>query len=748
MGIISSIGSTVDETLHALQNRYSNMHPVRRFDTTLKHIPVCEVPYSNEELRSRLPFLHSGKIYSRTSLLGLIAAHQAVKSLFPSTRRTGLVSATTVGGMDYNEAHWDAISSGQVDKDTMELLDCAGSTQQIAASLGISDYVTTVSTACSSSANAIIAGARMIHSGRIDRALVGGTDSLTRFALNGFNSLEILSPTGCKPFDANRDGVTLGEGAAYLVLESSETADPDTILCELIGYANTSEAYHQTASSPDGEGAILSIRQALASAGLNPGDIDYINAHGTGTLVNDLSEGRAIETVFGNAIPPVSSTKAYTGHTLAAAGVIEAVISILAIRQSLLFPNTGFETPMLELSFAPRISLRKTEIRNVLSNSFGFGGNNASLIFSKTASDSKNRAHHCKLREKKPETPVIATTTKAYVNAFGLISPQPTTAEGDFLFNCLYDGSANCLRCIEPDYKKLIHPVQLRRISRILKLGLGAAQICLNNGGDIRPDAIVVGTGLACVNELETFLQSVLNENEQSLSPIPFINSSHNTVAAQISRMLKTQSYNNTYCHRGSSFESALVDALMLINGREAGHVLLGGIDEISEHYLTLLAGIGETVMTGEGAGFFLLGKTSNPRTYACITAAKTFYYPKSAPLPEQEICAFLDENRLSPDSIDTLVLGLNGNPDDDRIYRHWAKNVFPSASQLVSYKYLCGEYMTAGSFALALTACAIREGRFPESCLLDKALSCKPERVLILNHYRQQNYSFVLLEK
>ncbi|MDR2621455.1 MAG: beta-ketoacyl-[acyl-carrier-protein] synthase family protein [Dysgonamonadaceae bacterium] len=383
IGIISSMGSTVDEMLHALKNRYSGMHPVHRFDTALKDIPVCEVRYSNEELRSRLPFLQTGKIYSRTSLLGLVAAHQAVQSVH-SAGRMALVSATTAGGMDYNEAHWKDISGGHVSKDVVELLDCADSTQQIAASLGISDYVTTVSTACSSSANAIISGARMILNGLVDKVLVGGTDSLTRFALNGFNSLEILSPTGCKPFDAARNGVTLGEGAAYLLLESSETADRDTVLCELKGYANTNEAYHQTASSPDGEGAILSIRQALSSAGLNPGDIDYINAHGTGTLINDLSEGRAIETVFGNAIPPVSSTKAYTGHTLAAAGAIEAVISILSIRQGLLFPNIGFEKQMPELSFLPNTSLRKAGIRNVLSNSFGFGGSNASLIFSKT----------------------------------------------------------------------------------------------------------------------------------------------------------------------------------------------------------------------------------------------------------------------------------------------------------------------------------------------------------------------------
>jgi 3-oxoacyl-[acyl-carrier-protein] synthase-1 len=735
MGIISSMGSTVEETFHTLKKQYSGMNPVQRFDTALKNVPVREVPYSNEELRSRLPFLQPGKVYSRTSLLGLIAAHQAIQSHSTTpSNKMGLVSATTVGGMDYNEAHWKSISTGEVSKDITELLDCADSTQQIAASLGISGYVTTVSTACSSSANAIIVGARMILNGLVDKVLVGGTDSLTRFALNGFNSLEILSPTGCKPFDASRNGVTLGEGAAYLVLESSETADPDTILCELKGYANTSEAYHQTASSPDGEGAILSIRQALASAGLNPKDIDYINAHGTGTLINDLSEGRAIETVFGSAIPPVSSTKAYTGHTLAAAGAIEAVISIVAIRHGLLFPNIGFERQMPELSFVPNISLREADIRNVLSNSFGFGGSNASLIFSGITPE---------ITPQPPEGGVGAV----YINAIGLISPQPT-AEGDFLFNYSHTGAIR-LHCIEPDYKKLINPIQLRRMSRILKLGLGAAQICLNNGENVCPDAILVGTGLACVNELETFLQSVLDGNEQSLSPIPFINSSHNTVAAQISRMLKNQSYNNTYCHRGSSFESALIDAIMLINRQEAANVLLGGIDEISEHYLSILDRIGETAVAGEGAGFFVLSAKPNAHTYACIKTAKTFYLPGAFfENIADSIITFLNDNHLSPDSIDTLVLGLNGNPDDDRIYHQLTEKVFPVTVQRVSYKPLCGEYMTSGSFALALAAHAIRQGNFPDSCILNKEISRKPERVLIFNHYRQQNYSLVLLER
>ncbi|MDR2847488.1 MAG: beta-ketoacyl-[acyl-carrier-protein] synthase family protein [Bacteroidales bacterium] len=385
LGTISAIGWSVAEMLVALQTQRSGMGGIQRFDTGLPHIPVCEVQQDNSDLLKMLPrYVDKSKDYSRTCLLGMMAACEAMQgshSAVPADR-ISIVGATTVAGMDYNEQYYKELEQGKVNPYWVELLDCADATQQIAAAMGIFANVTTVSTACSSSANAIIAGARMIRTGLADKVLVGGADALTRFTMNGFNTLQILSPTGCKPFDAHRNGVTLGEGAAYLLLESEATALSDDIQCELSGYGSTSDAYHQTSSSPDGAGAVMAIRKALSTAGLAPEDIDYINAHGTGTEVNDLSEGRAVETVFGAKIPPISSTKGYTGHTLAAAGAIEAVISSLSLREKLLFPNIGFENAMPELSFIPNTQLRSADIRHVMSNSFGFGGNNVSLIFS------------------------------------------------------------------------------------------------------------------------------------------------------------------------------------------------------------------------------------------------------------------------------------------------------------------------------------------------------------------------------
>jgi 3-oxoacyl-[acyl-carrier-protein] synthase-1 len=285
--------------------------------------------------------------------------------------------------MDLNEQYYKSLLENAEHKQVIGLLDSADCTEKVAAFFGIRHHVTTISTACSSSANAVMLGARLIRNKHLQRVLVGGTDSLTKFTLNGFNALEIISPSGCRPFDRNRNGLTIGEGAAALVLESEECADPGRIICEVSGYANVNEAYHATASTADGFGAILAMNRALESASLNASDISYINAHGTGTEINDLSEGIAIDKVFGSHIPPVSSTKAFTGHTLGAAGAVEAVFFGMAIRDQIVLPGMNFTDPMPELSFQPRLKVEPRRIIHVMSNSFGFGGSNTTLIFSK-----------------------------------------------------------------------------------------------------------------------------------------------------------------------------------------------------------------------------------------------------------------------------------------------------------------------------------------------------------------------------
>ena len=212
-----------------------------------------------------------------------------------------------------------------------------------------------------------------------DYVVAGGTDALCRFTLNGFNSLSILDRERCRPFDATRAGLNLGEGAGYLVL-THERPGMRTY-CRLTGYANANDAYHQTASSQTGEGAYRAMAGALAQSGLRC--VDYINVHGTATPNNDLTEGTALRRLFGGQVPPFSSTKGYTGHALAAAGGIEAVLAVLAITHGLRYGNPGFAEPIPELGLRPVARTQEADVRSVLSNSFGFGGNCCSLIFAK-----------------------------------------------------------------------------------------------------------------------------------------------------------------------------------------------------------------------------------------------------------------------------------------------------------------------------------------------------------------------------
>lgn len=386
-GIISCLGDHTLSALQAMLSGKSGVRPLSRIESVLRGVyPAGEITYGQEQLMMMAGVLPA-EGFSRNALLGIIAAREAaVQSGIDKNTylRTGLISATTVGGMDQCEFYYQDFLENDSKNAFIDSYDCADSTEKIAVILGISDFVTTISTACSSAANALMLGARMIRTGKLDRVVAGGCESLTRFHLNGFNALKILDKDVSKPFDKNRAGINLGEGAAYLVLESETCAvkTGNEILCELAGWGNSCEAFHQTASSPDGLGPYLAMKQALEVAGLTPEDIVYINAHGTGTDNNDLSEGLAIQRLFGSRIPHVSSTKPFTGHTTSAAGSAEAILSVLSIRNHLIWPNLNFNEKIPELDFEPvRKLITDINVETVMSNSFGFGGNDTSLVF-------------------------------------------------------------------------------------------------------------------------------------------------------------------------------------------------------------------------------------------------------------------------------------------------------------------------------------------------------------------------------
>jgi 3-oxoacyl-(acyl-carrier-protein) synthase len=276
-------------------------------------------------------------------------------------------------------------SKRRIPMDAMFSHEGANALDRLAQYFGLGGPTLSFMTACSSGANAIGLAAQRIARGQCEIMLAGGADSLSRIAFYGFHSLQVVSPDGPRPFDRDRKGMTVGEGAGMLVLESLDHARKRgaPVLALLSGFGHSCDAHHLTAPHPEGAGAIAAMREALSGVGLAATDIGYVNAHGTATQDNDKTEAKAIATVFGPAAVPVSSTKRVFGHTLAAAGAIEAVLSVRALQRKVLPGNLGLNHPLddakLDLITQPR---KSPHLRHVMSNSFGFGGNNAALVFS------------------------------------------------------------------------------------------------------------------------------------------------------------------------------------------------------------------------------------------------------------------------------------------------------------------------------------------------------------------------------
>jgi 3-oxoacyl-(acyl-carrier-protein) synthase len=388
-GIITSIGKNAEENFQSLVKGRYGFGPLEVLNTIHRQsLSACEIKLEDQEL-CKLTGVPLREGFTRTALLGLVSLQEAIQSaaLSPDeVRSSGLISATTTGGIREFEKYYYELMDPDQQGDFVRFTDTATSgehCERMADSIGIKRYLGTVSTACSSSANALMHGAQLIKNNKLERVICGGTEALSKFTVNGFNALMILDKDHCRPFDITRKGLNLGEGAAYIVLESEAEVGRKKRkpIAELKGYGNANDAFHQTASSPDGAGAFSAMKKAISSAHLQPDDVDYINAHGTATENNDLSEGLGMKRLFGNDIPYFSSTKPYTGHTLAAAGSVEAAYCLMAIKHEVIWPNLNYKNIMPELGIEPVTVLKKEmTLKNVLSNSFGFGGNTSSLL--------------------------------------------------------------------------------------------------------------------------------------------------------------------------------------------------------------------------------------------------------------------------------------------------------------------------------------------------------------------------------
>ena len=380
VGIWTAAGKGIAANRAALEAGESGLGKLRLFDSPrCGHLPVAQVADLDEK--------------PRTVSLGREALRQALEhaglttdfprlGLTPGSLRIGLALGTCVGGMPETETAVAQMFAGETfDEGVWNRHECGFVTHALATEFALTGPVTTLSTACSSSAQAIAHAADLLEVGAADIMVAGGADALCRLTLNGFASLLNVSAEGCRPFDVERDGMSLGEGAAFLVLEKADSAARRgaTPLAVLAGHGNSCDSHHATAPHPDGLGAEAAMRAALQSAGLPASAVNYVNSHGTGTVENDRAEGRALRRLFGTDVPAVSSTKRIFGHTLGASGAVEAVACILALQAGFLPGDPGLRTTDPACEIEPLRTTVRSSARVVLSNSFGFGGNNSSL---------------------------------------------------------------------------------------------------------------------------------------------------------------------------------------------------------------------------------------------------------------------------------------------------------------------------------------------------------------------------------
>ena len=567
-GIISAIGLNKQEVLQSLQEGRTGIGEMKYLQSVHHELPVGEVDLSNEQMKEMLG-IHPRQMMSRTSLMGMLAIDQALKEAHVDvvnlkTRkpdgkplRIVLVSGTTVGGMDITELCFDQLEN-QTNLEFLQHHDCGKCTQLMADHFGIFDEVTTLSTACSSAANAIMLGARLLKAGEADLVVAGGTEALSRFHLNGFNSLMILDHEPCRPFDTTRAGLNLGEGAAFLVLESEEIAQLRKVTphAYLTGYGNACDAFHQTASSENGEGAYLAMTEALAMAHLSAKDIQYVNAHGTGTPNNDLSESVSLKRVFGDKMPMVSSTKSFTGHTTSASGSIETVICLLAMQHHFVPANLGWKNPM-ENGILPTMGTQNADLENVLCNSFGFGGNDSSLLISLHPKESTSDI----MRDAKIE----------------VLSKVEITSEEQL-----------------KDIRKYVNPLEARRMGKIMNCSLLSSLEALQQAGIEVPDSIITGTAYGCLENSERLMEQIKEEGEGMLKPTFFMQSTHNTIGSNIAIKTHCHGYNVTYTQESHSLEWAIRDAELLLRSGKVKNVLVGCHDESTSLFNTLLEKGGE----------------------------------------------------------------------------------------------------------------------------------------------------------
>ena len=663
-------------------------------------LPVAEVTGLDEGQGDAVP---------RTHRLALLAAREAIGR---GPAPDAIVLGTTTGGILTTES---ALQSGNTSPlayryhalDTVAL--------HLAQELHVRGPVLTLSTACSSAAVAMSIAHALLRSGLARRVLAGGADSLCRLTFHGFRALQLLAPEGCAPLDVNRTGMTVGEGAGFLVLEAAPGDQP--VFALLSGTGLSCDAYHGSSPHPEGTGAALAMRRALADAGIEPAAVDYINLHGTGTVDNDAAEARAIRQVFGATPPPLSSTKGLTGHPLAAAGAIEAVIAIVALTEGLLPENTGLGTLDPRLGLSPVRQPTHAQVSTVLSNSFGFGGNNACLVLQ--APTVSSLAVDGPLTEFSPSAPSLRVAGVACLTAKGGL---------DDTWNALAAGQSVAGLVPDAVFSKAVQAAFVRRLKRLPRLMLALAQSAFAASGEaLPPELVAVGTAWGPLAETQSFLRKLFETAEQFSSPTDFIGSVHNAPAGQSALLLGATAPNVTCSAGDRSFAQALLCASLGIAAGKRSALLMAA--EGHEAFLSPLfePGAADGPFASDGGAAFVL-LSDAPAADAAAPGARLRWLGEcgGSSLELVEKLSILKHPR-SNDAVLLSVPASLGAAASQPI-AELAKALWPCP--IVSYRDRLGQQASISATATAMAARAVVGGWLPFG---DPPLLLHHRRLLLL---------------
>jgi 3-oxoacyl-(acyl-carrier-protein) synthase len=677
LGLVSPAGSTADEHLVSLRanNTFIKKLTLFNFEADENAPPAGEIAFSVNEATG-IP---------RTHTLAMMAAREAMKDSGPPD---AVIIGCTTGGMPLSE---EFLKDNIRTPSAYKYHGTGTVAEYLARELGCTGPAFTVSTACSSGALALKIALEMIRAGLAKKVLAGGVDALCRLTCYGFYTLQLIDPGGSRPLDKNRLGMTVGEGAGMLLLEAGDTP-PANAIAELKGGGLSCDAYHATKPHPEGAGAIAAMNACLHDAGVKPEEITYINLHGTGTLDNDASEARAVLSVFGNTQPLLSSTKGLAGHPLAAAGAIEAGYACLAIRHGFIPPNTGLAQIDESLGITPVTATLDISVDTVLSNSFGFGGNNASLIISKLSEIGMNR-------EKK--------TRSLKVKGVSIITGAGNTAE---TLTAMEEGKTCAGRLAIEAVAKDLPPRLIRRLGRLSQIVLALGDSAYKAGGaSEKPGSVFFGTGWGSLSETNDFLTKIFETGGKYGSPTDFVGSVHNAPAGQAALFFGAKGANVTATSGDSSFEQALFMAQML--NETGGDALLIGADEFHKEMTPLLdASSGSSLDNADGGAAFLV------RTEESLAgpSLNLLFYERSS----EEHLNLLIERLRSGEANNRFAAIFAGIPSGEsetansQLEKIIAGAAFSGA--VFDYRKFFGQFATSSAVAAAYAVECLKKGAMP----------------------------------